>query len=400
MTKGKREAQVVEAWGRVASVDDVCEQVSVGIVIQPSRYYVSEGEGIRAFRSANVLENKVSDKDWVYLSREGHRANSKSILQSGDVLVVRSGAPGTACVVPPEFSDSNCIDVVFARPKQDLVLPEYLCALTNSSAGRKHVVENQGGLALKHFNVGAFKGMKILLPPIPEQHKITTILGTWSEATENLLRVRELREKQYLGLRDYLVDWSTTQRAVKDFLKPVSRPIPKPTSGYRALSIRSHGKGTFDRFVENPESVEMDTLYVAKAGDIIVNITFAWEGAVALVPRDHDGCLVSHRFPIFVPDIERVDARYLRHVLRMARFTYLLGIVSPGGAGRNRVLSKSDFLDLMVPLPPLDRQRRVAMILDDAENAIAAEEKYLSALNRQKRGLMQKLLTGEWRVRA
>jgi type I restriction enzyme S subunit len=83
----------------------------------------------------------------------------------------------------------------------------------------------------------------------------------------------------------------------------------------------------------------------------------------------------------------------------MARFTYLLGIVSPGGAGRNRVLSKSDFLELMVPLPPLDQQQRIGMILDDAENAISAEEKYLSALKRQKRGLMQKLLTGEWRVK-
>ncbi len=143
----------------------------------------------------------------------------------------------------------------------------------------------------------------------------------------------------------------------------------------------------------------MDTLYVVKAGDLIVNITFAWEGAVALVPRDHDGCLVSHRFPTFVPELERADARYLRHALRMARFTYLLGIVSPGGAGRNRVLSKSDFLDLLVPLPPLDQQRRIAAILDDAEESITVEKKYLAALKRQKRGLMQKLLTGEWRVK-
>jgi type I restriction enzyme S subunit len=253
---------------------------------------------------------------------------------------------------------------------------------------------------MKNISQDRLLAIPVWIPPQEEQLKIAAVLRTWDEANENLSRQRGLREKQYLGLRDYLIDWSKNRQAVKDFLKPVSRPIPKPTSGYRALSIRSHGKGTFDRFVEDPETVEMDTLYVAKAGDIIVNITFAWEGAVALVPRDHDGCLVSHRFPVFVPEIERVDARYLRHVLRMPRFTYLLGIVSPGGAGRNRVLSKSDFLELMVPLPPLDLQRRIATILDDAEKAIAAEEKYLSALNRQKRGLMQRLLTGKWRVTA
>jgi type I restriction enzyme S subunit len=252
--------------------------------------------------------------------------------------------------------------------------------------------------SIAHLGVTRFAELELPFPPLEEQRKIAAILRPWDEAIEKLLRLSELRHKQYLGLRDHLIDWSKHQRAAKEFLKPVSRPVSKPTSGYRALSIRSHGKGTFDRYVENPESIEMDTLYVVKSGDIIVNITFAWEGAVALVPRDHDGCLVSHRFPTFVPKMERVDARYLRHALRMARFTYLLGIVSPGGAGRNRVLSKSDFLDLMVPLPPLDQQQRIAMILDDAENAISAEEKYLSALKCQKRGLMQKLLTGEWRV--
>jgi len=259
---------------------------------------------------------------------------------------------------------------------------------------------DRAGHGTGRLDTDLLKSVPVPIPPVPTQRKIAAILRTWDGAIENFSRLSELREKQYLGLRNHLIDWSKNQHPVKEFMKPVSRPVPKPTSVYRALSIRSHGKGTFDRFVENPESVEMDTLYVAKSGDIIVNITFAWEGAVALVPPDHDGCLVSHRFPTFVPKLEKVDARYLRHALRMARFTYLLGTVSPGGAGRNRVLSKSNFLDLMVPLPPLDLQRRVATILDDAEKAIAIEEEYLSALNRQKRGLMQKLLTGEWKVEA
>jgi type I restriction enzyme S subunit len=82
----------------------------------------------------------------------------------------------------------------------------------------------------------------------------------------------------------------------------------------------------------------------------------------------------------------------------MQRFTYLLGLVSPGGAGRNRVLNKSDFLDLKGPLPSTSEQARIAVILDDAENAVAREIQLRDALERQKRGLMQKLLTGEWRV--
>lgn len=143
----------------------------------------------------------------------------------------------------------------------------------------------------------------------------------------------------------------------------------------------------------------MDTLYVAREGDLIVNITFAWEGAIALVPREHDGRLVSHRFPTFVPNPRSANARYLRHALRMPRFTYLLGLVSPGGAGRNRVLSKNDFLDLEVPCPELSRQEVVAAALDTAEDAIAKASEYRDALVRQKRGLMEKLLAGDWPVK-
>lgn len=325
-------------------------------------------------------------------------------LRDGDVLFTEGGdfdKLGRGTVWHSEISPCLHQNHVFAvRPAAAVLLPEFLAFQAASTYGRRYFQgSSKQSTNLASINSTQLKNFPVLVAPLKEQRKIVAVLRTWDEAIDNLTRLTELREKQYSGLRDYLIDWSKNQRPVKEFLKPVSRPIPKPTSGYHALSIRSHGKGTFDRFVEDPESVEMDTLYVAKAGDIIVNITFAWEGAVALVPRDHDGCLVSHRFPTFIPKPEKVDAPYLRHALRMARFTYLLGIASPGGAGRNRVLSKSDFLELMVPLPPLDRQQRIAKILDHAEKAVATEEKCLSALNRQKRGLMQKLLTGEWRVK-
>ena len=144
----------------------------------------------------------------------------------------------------------------------------------------------------------------------------------------------------------------------------------------------------------------MDTLYVAKSGDVIVNITFAWEGAFALVPPEHDGCLVSHRFPTFIPISDRANGRYLRHALRMPRFTHLLSLVSPGGAGRNRVLNKNDFLMLQAPLPSVVVQEKIGATLDNAEEAVEIEIKRRDLLVRQKRGLMQKLLTGEWRVPA
>lgn len=386
------------AW-KVKSLDDLVDLRNGVNFTQASSGQSLKVVGVGDFQKKEVLSD-FSNTSSVVINGD---IQQEDLLADNDLLFVRSNGNKALvgrCVIVTNISEPITFSgfTIRARVKSSDIDPIFLSKLFRSSIFQRHLHWYGSGSSINNLSQDALAHFKFKLPPLKEQQNIAAIVQTWDEAIENLLRLSELRKKQYLGLRDYLIDWSKHQRAVKEFLKPVSRPVSKPTSGYRALSIRSHGKGTFDRYVENPESIEMDTLYVVKSGDIIVNITFAWEGAVALVPRDHDGGLVSHRFPTFVPKLERVDARYLRHALRMARFTYLLGIVSPGGAGRNRVLSKSDFLDLMVPLPPLDQQRRIAMILDDAEDAISAEERYLSALKRQKRGLMQKLLTGEWRV--
>ncbi|HVU19458.1 MAG TPA: hypothetical protein VHE09_01930 [Rhizomicrobium sp.] len=278
--------------------------------------------------------------------------------------------------------------------------PSYLAHALNANDAVRQKARLGKGQSIVHIHAPDLSKVEVWLAPVTEQRRIAAILRTWDDGIEKVERLIAHRAEQYLGLRDKLIDWSSHDRtALGAFLRPVSRPVPRPNDPYRALGIRSHGKGTFSRFVDKPDDVDMDTLYVAKAGDIIVNITFAWEGAVALVPPEHDGGLVSHRFPTFVPDARKANARYLRHALRMPRFTYLLGVVSPGGAGRNRVLSKRDLLDLEIPLPSFDNQARIAAILDDAENAIASETGFRDALIRQKHGLVQKLLTGEWRVK-
>ncbi len=187
---------------------------------------------------------------------------------------------------------------------------------------------------------------------------------------------------------------------LKDIITPVSRPVPKPTGPYAALGIRSHCKGTFSRVVAQPDRVAMDELFVARADDLIVNITFAWEGAIAIVPPQHDGHLVSHRFPTFRAKPDRVHLDYLRYLVAQQRFIFSLGLISPGGAGRNRVLSKRDFLELRVHLPSLEEQEKIARVLRLADAELSRLTELLEALREQKKGLMQQLLTGKKRLNA
>jgi len=204
--------EIPEEW-ELTSADDVCTQVSVGIVIKPSQYYVENG--VRCFRSANVREGFVEDADWVCISEEGNRVNRKSVLRTGDVLVVRTGYPGTSCVVPPKYDGANCIDIIFARPKINLVDPYFLSTFINSASGKTQVLKAEGGLAQKHFNVGAMKQMKLPLPPLNEQHEIVAHIQEFA----NTEAVLEQTLQQQIGFKSALMsDLLTGRRRVTDAL--------------------------------------------------------------------------------------------------------------------------------------------------------------------------------------
>ena len=164
-----------DSWKR-AIIKDVCRDVKVGIVIKPSQYYTDENDGTRAFRSANVREFRIEDSDWVYINDEGMSSNQRSVVHTGDVLIVRSGNPGTACVVDETFDGCNAIDILIAVPDKAIVTPDYLCAFTNSPAGKALVAQNKRGMALMHFNVKSYSALEIPLPTIEEQQVIVSKL--------------------------------------------------------------------------------------------------------------------------------------------------------------------------------------------------------------------------------
>jgi len=160
----------------IVHIEDVAD-VQVGVVIKPSQYYTDESNGIRAFRSLNVGAGFIKDSEWVYFTAEGHQKNSKSILKENDLLIVRSGAPGTACVVTEDYEGCNAIDIIIAHPDCEKVNPYYLCTFTNMPHGKKQIVEGTGGAAQQHFNVGKYNKLQLMLPPKELQDKFVEFIN-------------------------------------------------------------------------------------------------------------------------------------------------------------------------------------------------------------------------------
>ncbi len=285
----------------------------------------------------------------------------------------------------------------------------YLSYSLNSDLIARHRRRLGQGHSVVHIYSGGLKTLLAPLPPLPEQNKIAEILFTWSEDIEQTQKIIEAKKRRKKALMQQLLTGKRLFRStgrdhwkvkpLGDLIEPVSKPVPRPHNPYLSIGIRSHGKGTFQRIVEQPEKVMMDTLYRIEANDLIVNITFAWEGAIAIASERDSGALVSHRFPTYRIKETKADIGFFRNLVLTKRFVWNLGLISPGGAGRNRVLNQKDFLKMQVAVPSLGVQKEIGKTLTTADKELHLWEGYLKALEKQKRGLMQKLLTGEVRVK-
>ena len=134
---------------------------------------------------------------------------------------------------------------------------------------------------------------------------------------------------------------------------------------YREIGIRSHGKGLFHKSPISGLELGAKRVFALEPGDFVLNIVFAWEGAIGLIGESEAGMIASHRFPTFRADDARLDLRFLVAYLKTSDGREHMARVSPGGAGRNRTLSQTGFLNQAIPLPPLAEQRRVVARIEE-----------------------------------
>lgn len=262
-----------------------------------------------------------------------------------------------------------------------------------------------------HFS--DFLEFSLALPPLEERKKIAKILSTQDKAIELQGRkIEELKrfkkgclekmfprkgqkvpEKRFPGFTD---DWE--QRKLSEVFSSYTDPVDIPHDGYERLGIRSHAKGTFHSYVPAGHELQTAQMHRVAANKFIVNITFGWEHAVAVTDENDAGKLVSHRFPQFSLSDE-LDPQFLKFIILDERFRHHLWLASPGGAGRNRVLNLNQMLQYEIQIPCVAEQRKIAGALINIDTLITLHQRKLEEMKKQKKALMQLLLTGIVRVR-
>jgi type I restriction enzyme S subunit len=168
-----------DGWRDVV-LEDLASEITVGYVGPMASEYVEDG--IPFLRSQNVSYLTINTQDIKYIKPEFHQRLKKSSLKPGDVVIVRTGKPGTCAVIPPGLSVANCSDLVIVRCGYNL--DAYFLAYFVNSIASHHVAAHLVGAVQQHFNVGSARTIHLNLPPIEEQKVIVSFLRTLDNKIE------------------------------------------------------------------------------------------------------------------------------------------------------------------------------------------------------------------------
>ncbi|KGB82804.1 hypothetical protein JT55_06040 [Rhodovulum sp. NI22] len=338
-------------------------------------------------RTITIDRFLTKSEDWVPVKPD---ENYKQITARlwGKGLTLRGEVPGSAIAAARQYcakAGQFLISRIDARHGAFGIVPEELdgalvsndfpCFNIDASTVLPHFFEwysrtpefidlcrraSEGSTNRVRMKEAKFLKMTVPLPSIDEQRRIVEKLdrvAALANERRNAIEAAE-RETQALLLKAF-------QRAIDGApLRPMAEVAPlvrRPVeidldASYPELGVRSFGRGTFHKPDLPGAEVGNKKLFRICAGDLLFNIVFAWEGAVAVAQPEDEGRVGSHRFLSCVPAPETATVEFLRFYFSTPEGLQKLGEASPGGAGRNRTLGLKKLESLQVPVPQILRQ--------------------------------------------
>jgi len=354
-------------------------------------------------RVANVQDGYLDLSEIKTIKVHKDRAD-RYRLENGDVLLTEGGdfdKLGRGAVWEGQIQ--NCVhqNHVFAvRPNKHELLPSFLSAQTGSSYGKRYFLScSKQSTNLASINSSQLKAFPVLLPPIPEQKAIADLLSTWDEAIEKTERLIQAKEKRFEQLLNDLIYVPTTEGKWKQIrAKSLFKERKEKKRGDLILLSITNGEGVIPREDTNRKdtSNEDKSKYLRICpGDIGYNTMRMWQGVSALSSLEG---IVSPAYTICIPG-EKLCPLFVAYLFKMPFMIHRFYRYSQGLTSDTWNLKFPHFSEVKMPLPSLEEQVRIAETLSSARNEISLLTQLAEKYKTQKRGLMQKMLTGEWRIK-
>lgn len=384
------------AW-REVHLDDLVDDdapICYGIVL-PGQHH--EG-GVPVIKVKDIAQGSVKATGLLHTSPEIDAQYRRSRLMGGDILLSIRGTVGRVGIVPDELAGANLTQDT-ARVRISCVdTRNYVYQLLQSDLLKIQIRDHVVGQAVQGINIRDVRRLKFPFPEkLKTQHFIAEILANYNAATEKTEQLIAAKEWRYTHELSRLISQGKHPRShVGNFAHEVSERN-RGGNEARVLSV-TNSRGFVlpeDQFERRVASADLSNYKVVVRGQYAYNPSRINVGSIARLDGWEMGVL-SPMYVVFGLDHAKVNSDYFLHWLDSHEARERIKKSAQGSV--RETVSFTEFAAIAFPLPDLDRQAAIARYLNTLREEISTLGVYVEKLKKQKRGLMQKLLTGQWRV--
>lgn len=332
---------------------------------------------------------------------ESDLANATCPVEAGCMIVSRANSPehvGSSALVLQSIENLFLSDKLWKVRARDDFDIAWLHSFVSSTPVRRQLSSAATGSSnsMKNISQDFFLGLPVLIPPVTEQRRIAEILRTWDEAIEKLKALRAAKERRLQTLREKLTFLESKAEPVR--LGDVTEEVTARNGAGRLGREMVMGVSNSRGIVPMREQTIADDIARYK---LVPHQAFAYNpmrinvGSIAM-NESMETILVSPDYVVFACLPDRLEPDFLDHLRKTKWWAHF---INSGGSGSVRQRTYyADLAAMKAPLPSFERQTQIADILSTARRDVDTTAREITALQRQKRGLTQKLLTGEWRT--
>ena len=365
----------------------------------PGHSYNNQGRGVPLINGPTEFTERFP------IARQWTTEPTK-LCQGEDILLcVRGSSTGRINI----SNDIYCIGrgVAAIRAESGEGSTQFIEYLLHHCSQR--ILARTAGSTFPNIDKRSLSLIPVLIPPFPEQRRIAEILGTWDKDIALVEQRIEAARQRKKGLMQRLLtgrvrfrefegeEWREAQ--LGEFFQEFTKRN-RDNEDLTVLSCSTiHGivpqTQVFSRRIasENTERYK-----VVEHGDLVYDPMLLWDASIGFLEAVERG-VVSPAYSTFKFRKENGVREYFKYLIKMHYLTEHYKFISQGTNVRRRKAPIEAFLKLKVKVPStMAEQRRIAAVLQTCDREIELLQQKRDALQRQKKGLMQHLLTGRVRV--
>jgi type I restriction enzyme S subunit len=342
------------------------------------------------------------------ITQLGLKNSSAKIFPKGTILLALYGqgkTRGQVGLLAIDAATNQACAAIRATPKAN---PDYLYEFLKGSYLAIRRLSNSGGQ--ENLSAAIISEIRVPLPPLPEQRKIAELLRTWDKAIEKLEALRKANLQRRIWMRSHLFTGRTRLPGFTGEWREVTLGEVltehglQGTGAEEVFSVSVH-KGLINQIEHLGRSfaaAETGHYNRVLPGDIVYTKSPTGDFPLGIIKQSKISAevIVSPLYGVFTPLTQALGV--ILDALFESPITvrnYLHPLVQKG-AKNTIAITNRRFLEGKLRLPmDAAEQSAIAKVVNVSHAELTAIEAEIDLLTRQKRGLMQKLLTGEWRIK-